>query len=137
MPAKAESRFRHKLEKVLINLNRPIIFHPGGLEIPDKLKKQISIERAEQILKGNFDEVTDTEVMIYLSSASMATPLSQEYANIYLYLFQKTMKRIGIEVPSDLLEVKGLTDYEEQLMKDMKSWVWKKSVKGLKPAIKL
>ncbi len=137
MPAKAESRFRHKLEKVLINLNRPIILHPGGLEIPDKLKKQISIERAEQILKGNFDEVTDTEVVIYLSSASMAAPLSQEYFNIYLYFFQKTMKKISIEVPSDLLEVKGLTDYEEQLMKDMKSWVWKKSVKGLKPAIKL
>jgi len=137
MPAKAESRFRHKLEKVLINLNRPIILHPGGLEIPDNLKKQISIERAEQILKGNFDEVTDTEVMIYLSSASMAAPLSQEYFNIYLYCFQKTMKRISIEVPPDLLKVKNLTDYEEQLVNDLKGWIWNKSVKGFKPAIKL
>ncbi|HDL15835.1 MAG TPA: hypothetical protein ENH28_06780 [Euryarchaeota archaeon] len=137
MPAKAESRFVHKLEKVLINLNRPIILHPGWMEITDTLKKQISIERAEQILKGNFDEATDAEVMVYLSSASMVAPLPYEYANIYLYLFQKTMKRIEIEVPPDLLEVKNLTDYEEQLMKELKGWIWKKSVKGLKPAIKL
>ncbi len=137
MSAKAESKVVHKLKKVLINLNRPIILHPGGLEISDKLKKQISIERAEQILKGNFDKVTDTEVMIYLSSASMAAPLSQEYFNIYLYCFQKTMKKISIEVPPDLLEVKNLTDYEEQLMKELKCWIWNKSVKGFKPTIKL
>ena len=129
MPAKAK--------KVLINFNRPIVLHPGWMEIPYKLKKQISIERAEQILKGNPDEATDAEVLAYLSSSSMATPLLQEYVNIYLYLFQKTMKRIEIEVPSDLLKVKNLTDYEEQLMKELKCWIWNKSVKGLKPTIKL
>ena len=132
MPAKAESRFVRKLDKVLINLNRPIILHPGWIEIPDKLKKQISTECAEQILKGNLDRATDAEVMAYLSSASMAAPLPQEYTNIFLYLFQKTMKRIEIEVPQDLLEVKNLTDYEEQLMKELKGWIWNKSVKALK-----
>ncbi len=129
MPAKAK--------KVLINFNRPIVLHSGGLEIPDKLKKQISIERAEQILKGNPDEATDAEVLAYLSSACMATPLPQEYVNIYMYFFQKFMKKISIEVPPDLLKVKNLTDYEEQLMKELKVWIWNKSVKGLKPAIKL
>ena len=135
MPAKAKSIY--KLDKILINFNRPIVLHPGWMEIPDKLKKQISIERAEQILKGNLDEATDAEVLAYLSSASMATPLLQEYVNIYLYLFQKTMKQIEVEVPSDLLKVKNLTDYEKQLMNELNGWIWNKSVKGLKPAIKL
>ncbi len=137
MPAKAKSIFEDRLENLLINLTRPIVLHPGWLEIPDKVKEQISIERAEQILKGNPDRATDAEVVAYLSSMSMAIPLSQEYANIYFYLFQKTMKQIKIEVPPDLLEVINLTDYEEHLMEELKSWIWNKSVKGLKPAIKL
>lgn len=121
-----------KVEMALQNLSRPIVLHPQWMKIPEILKKEIERQRAVQVLKSEYGEATDAEALAYLYSASLAAPLRSEYVNIYLYLYQKIMKQIGIQLPPELCEVKSLSDYEKQLLADLKQWIWKKSMRTAK-----
>ncbi len=103
--------------------------------IKELIKKEIHLQRAEQALKQREGEATDAEALAYLYSASLAVPLRSEYVRIYSYLFQKTMRRLGIEPPPELCDVESLSEYEEGLLRELKEWLWEKSLKGFKEVV--
>ena len=113
-------------------LTRPIVLHPQWMEIPEILKKEIERQRALQVQNNEEGEATDAEALAYLYSASLAAPLRSEYVRIYLYLFRRTMRRLGIEPPPDLCDVESLSEDEERELKELKRWLWKRSLKGAK-----
>ncbi len=118
--------------KTLRILERPVVLYPGWYEIPEPIKKEIYLQRAEQALLQKEGEATDAEALAYLYSASLAVPLRSEYVRIYLYLFCRTMRRQGIEPPPDLCEVESLSEDEERLLRKLKQWLWERSMKGAK-----
>ena len=107
---------------------RPIIGHTAWAEsITEEQKQRITIERMKQIKEANgekIDEATDYEAMIYLSTASLATPLSPMWQRIYYYLFKKFYPE-----KSDFIR-----DHEAKLdiqsepeLKHLKRWLFKTS----------
>lgn len=126
-----EDQIKNRVEKVLQILNRPIVVHPQWPEIPEMLKKEIQVQRAQMAITGSEGKASDAEVLAYLYSASLAAPLRSEYVKIYLNLFCKTMRRLGIEPPPDLCPG-ALNTYEKKLLDDLRKWIWDRSVKNTK-----
>ena len=135
---------RHKLnpiEAVVFALTGPIIAWPGFSELPKWLVEQIVLERLAQnirVLTGqeDGDEATDAEVLAYLHTASLATPLPPEWCRIYFYLFAKyagkeQAKRIlGPFLPNEL------SPDEERELRKLKRWRRRRAVKRFKERLK-
>lgn len=124
-------------EKFLNYLRAPIISfnEVNGFEVPEWLKKAIFQERLEQILSGTFEEeATDSEVLFYLMEASFSLVLKRDYAEIYLYLGVKVMKKFGLTPPKELEEfaVKELTPYQKELLSELKRMIRKSVLKAVK-----
>jgi hypothetical protein len=108
-------------------LTDPIIVHDPGWPIPDQLKKEIPLARMAQLMKMERGVATDLEALTYLNNASMIAPMRSEWVNIYMYLFTKWMG--ADKVPEDLRH-ESITQYEEGLLLDMKTWLWRHRVKA-------
>ena len=127
--------------------NRLVVGDSSWAEtIPKWLLKEIESERfvdcACSLLGKNRSEekASDAECVAYLMPASMRAPLHSEYVNIYLYLSAKVMlkaKRFESEdkLPDFVKETykKGLTDYEQQLLNELKSDIGRKRGKVKHP----
>jgi len=98
--------------------------------IPEWLKKEVEFERLAlglaSIIKPT-DKVGDAEAALYLFTASLASPLSHELTEAYLYLVAKLMKRQGRELP-DFMEEKltrGLSHDEEWELENLKKELYR------------
>jgi len=84
----------------------PMMYHPGGWEdtLPQDIKQRVIIERLLLVAKGEWDRVTDAEVICYLYTASLAGPLSGDWTEIYLYMMAqwKPQVRDAVEVRQEL-----------------------------------
>ena len=69
---------------------------------------------------------TDAEALAYVSNASLCVPLASEWVEIYEYLLTKVM---GDKVPEEMRK-EGLADYSMSLLRDLKSWIWKRRKKA-------
>ena len=113
-------------------LTNPIIGHRGWEDsITPEQKARIKIERMKQIAetKGQKVEVaTEFECLVYISTASLAQPLSQTWFRIYTYLFRKfypeQAKEIFEEYEGQKLDIQG-----EQELVSLKRWLHKQSKK--------
>lgn len=100
--------------------------------IPDWLLEEIKSERLIYGLAGianpEAPKVGDAEVAAYLMTASMRAPIPHEYAEIYIFLTARLMKRRGTELLDFMAEKleKGLTQYEEQTLKDLRNDIYRK-----------
>ena len=100
--------------------------------IPDWLLEEIKHERIIYGLAGianpEAPKVGDAEVAAYLMTASMRAPMPGEYVEVYIYLTARLMKRQGKELPDFMAEKleRGLTQYEEYTLKDLKSDIYRK-----------
>ena len=101
-----------------------------GDTLPEWIKDRITIERIVRVYKGEDDYATDAEALAYLYCASLALPMSQEWANIYLYLAGRYMKKRGADayewVP------KELSDHEQSKLRELKHWIRKEQKKVVK-----
>jgi hypothetical protein len=112
----------------------PIIVADAGWadSIPDWLRQEIEAERMLSALSDlsgrgeNPEEVGDAECAAYLMTASLATPMSGEWARIYQYLCTGLMKKSrDTAVPEDIA-VHDLSEDEQRLLKDLRSRLFKK-----------
>jgi hypothetical protein len=118
----------------------PIIGFPGWLEaIPEDLRKDMPMIRMIQLLKepDTFLELaSDEEAMIYISTASFATPLDHHWTRIYMHLTRNYMLKRKRQKPEDLpdflREETRLDDYERKLLKDLKRWIRRKQLEHMK-----
>lgn len=113
----------------------PIVLANTEWMPPDWLLQAVKAERMVISLcamakpdkfKKNADYVGDTECLAYLMPATLAAPLDSDNTQIYLYLSTKVMKSVkSIDVPKDI-KVTELSDYQMELLKKLKSWIFDK-----------
>jgi hypothetical protein len=112
-----------KFERGAKRVLAPIIAYTGWEDVvTDDMKTKIQMERLANPL---IETATDYEAMVYLHTASLATPLSMEMTNIYSYLFSKyhgeQAKRIGVYADK-------ITDTEQRELSKLKEWIFKKQM---------
>lgn len=110
-----------KFEKTMKRLFSPIVAYSGWEDmVTDEMKNNILTER---LANAKSETGTDLEAMVYLHTASLATPLSGEMVNIYSYLFSKYYPK----------EAKGIGIYSEKIdgaeqreLTKLKDWIYRK-----------
>lgn len=110
-----------KIEKEIKRLFAPIIAYTGWEDmVTEEMKNRIQIER---FANPSAKTATDYEAMIYLHTASLATPLSREMQEIYSFLFSKhnaeKAKEIGVYKDR-------ITEREQYELKRLKNWLYQK-----------
>ena len=80
---------------------------------------------------------TDVEALAYLYTASLSSPIPDEYSEIYFYLTRKSLKWQGKkEIPDFLKEYEKLDDYKMSLLDELKSEIWNSQEKAYKERLK-
>jgi len=107
-----------KFEKVVKKLFAPIIAYKGWEDVvTEEMKIRIQMER---MTNPSVEIATDYEAMIYLHTASLATPLPREMENIYSFLFSKYYtehaKRIGVFT-------ENINETEQRELAKLKKWI--------------
>lgn len=111
-------------------LNAPIIIWPGQ-SFPQPLKEDIIKQRME----NNCSETTDAEVVAYISTASLAFPLSGEPFNVYMHVFRKWLTWKGHNPDDyDFLEKQPRElDYcEKEILTRLKNFIRRRQEEELK-----
>jgi len=122
------------IDEIVGALMDPIIVWPGGWEdtLPDWIKSEIQLERLAQnmrALKGEKMTATDAEVCAYLYTASLTTPMSRDWTQIYLYIAGKVMSRHKeTEIPDDI-KVDSLSDDQMRDLQELKDWIYQGRLK--------
>jgi hypothetical protein len=112
----------------------PIIVTPGGWgeTLPDWIKDQITVERMIENMKSTKGEEmmgTDAEVVAYLYTASLESPMDSDWVEIYLYMASKVMKRhTKQEMPADMRVVDKLTRNHEDDLLRFRRWLYEARV---------
>jgi hypothetical protein len=92
----------------------PIVVHSGQCVVeplvPDIIKQRGS----------SFGDVTNAEVLCYLSTASLSAPLDSDAYAIFMNMFAKWCRWKGKPVP-DFVEDRPLSDYQEGIVRRIKS----------------
>jgi len=111
-----------KLERLIKRMFAPIVVFRGYEDfVSEDMRMRIQLERLI-----NFEETsTDYEAMVYLHTASLAVPLSQEWYNIYAFLFSKyypeKAKEIGVYKEQ-------VTEREQKKLLELKKWIYKQQM---------
>ncbi len=103
--------------------NRLVVADSGwAKDIPEWILEEIKQERMINGLIGVItgkEEIGDAELLAYLFTACMRSPISHEYGEIYIYLTAKVMKRAKKLKDEDLPDFcreklkQGLNDSEK------------------------
>jgi hypothetical protein len=114
-----------KFEKEVKRFFAPIIAYQGWEDIvTEDMKNRIQMER---LANPSSETATDYEAMIYLHTASLATPLSREMQNIYSFLFSKyhleQAKQIGVYTDK-------ITEQEQRELLKLKKWICQKQTES-------
>jgi len=115
-------------------LYKPIIVHPSAVPYgcPERLKEDIVIDRLAQILKGERGICTETEMLAWLSTATLASPLSEIGYKAYFYLFYRWARRKGIDTSfmENPHEPETLEPYEKAELEHVMRRIWDASDEG-------
>ena len=116
----------------------PIIVYPGGWgdTLPQWLKNAVTLERLAmnmKALKGEEATGTDAECCAYLYTASLTTPLDNDWTQIYLYVSTKSYEQWNnqAKMPDDVA-VNSLSDYQLNELNKLKRWIYQKRCKERK-----
>lgn len=75
--------------------------------------------------KGEEMMGTDTEVVAYLYTASLESPMDSDWVEIYLYMASQVMKRrTKQEMPADMRVVEKLTRNQEDELIRFRRWLY-------------
>lgn len=108
-----------KFEKAMNRLFAPVVAYKGWEDaVTDEMKNNILTER---LANASSETATDLEAMVYLHTASLATPLGSELTNVYSFLFSKyypePAKEIGIYAEK-------IAENEQRELTKLKKWIY-------------
>jgi hypothetical protein len=128
------NRIDKQIDSFVAALTDPIIvFDPSWADtLPDWLKVEIKMQGLIQLMTGEEGIATDAEALAYVSNASLSVPLDSEWVDIYQYLLTKVMKD---KVPDELRK-ESPDDWQEEILGDLKQWLWQQRIKGRKQKVK-
>ena len=123
------------LSELVGTFTDPIIVCPGGWgdSLPDWLKEAITTERLMinmKSLKGEEAIATDAECCAYLYTAALATPLNNNWTQIYLYSATKTYEQWNKTKMPDEVAVNSLNDYQLSKLDRLKTWIYQSRCKA-------
>ena len=112
-----------ELEKCIRRMFAPIVVFKGFEDlVTEEMRTRITLERLADPFSNT---ATDYEAMVYLHTASLATPFSENWYNIYTYLFSKyypeQAKRIGVYREK-------LTEVEKRKLEELKKWIYRQQM---------
>ena len=113
-----------KFEKTMNRLFAPVVAYKGWEDVvTDEMKNNIVTER---LAHPTSETATDLEAMVYLHTASLATPLGSELTNVYSFLFSKyyTEQAKGIGVYTDKID-----ETEQRELTKLKKWIYDRQTK--------
>ena len=134
--AKVDRKVDGWISDLVGSLTDPIIVMPGGWgdTLPSWIKEQITIERMIENMKSIKGEdllATDAEVVAYLYTASLESPMDNDWVEIYLYMASKVMNRhTKQEMPADMRVVEKLTRNQEDDLLRFKQWLYETRVRA-------
>lgn len=108
-----------KFEKVLNRLFAPVMAYKGWEDcVTDEMKNNVLTER---LANATSETATDMEAMVYLHTASLATPLGRDLEHVYSYLFSKyypePAKQIGVYREK-------MDENEQRELSKLKKWIY-------------
>jgi hypothetical protein len=113
-----------KFEKTLKRLFAPVVAHKGWEDaVTDEMRNNILTER---LANASSDTATDLEAMVYLHTASLATPLGRDLENVYSYLFSKYYAKQAKEIG---VYVDRINEMEQRELAKLKKWIYDRQVK--------
>jgi len=121
-------------ERLAFCLCAPVVAHPTWASIitPEQ-KSKATTHRLAQLMSGKLDEgATDYEAMLWLSTASLDSPLDRHAYKIYAYLFRKYYPEQASEIFSDNEGVFLDKHMEEPLLRELKMKIYKSQKEHLK-----
>ncbi len=112
-----------KFEKEIKRWFAPIIAYKGWEDVvTEKMKNRAQLERFAAPLAKT---ATDYEAMVYLHTASLATPLSRELQGVYSFLFSKYNEKQAKEIG---VYKEQLDDLERHELLRLKNWIYKRQM---------
>lgn len=84
----AHKRMGNEVRALVRATTSPVVFHPGGWadSLPAEVKARVVPSRLEALLNGGWDRATEHEVMCYLFTASLVSPMTHDWAQVYAYV---------------------------------------------------
>jgi hypothetical protein len=128
-----EFNFERAIEGLVGTLYDPTIVWPGGWDIPDWLKKKISLDRMieeQKSISGGQPTASNSEVVAYLMTASLAKPMDRDWHDIYLYAANIEFKREGAQMPGNIPVPTVLSNYQKGMLNDLKRWIYDQRLKN-------
>lgn len=114
-------------------ITAPVIYNPGWTP-PDAIVKDI---KAEMLKNPNRKTASDLEAMAYLSTASQAAPITEQYARIYFYTARNYLRTKGYKNKKFgkgiefLDENKSLRPDDQRELRRLKDWIFRQQQKVL------
>ena len=111
----------------------PIVAYPGW-ESAVKENRFLLEKLTELRLKGakvcfeRKKRALEFEALLYLYTASLAIPFSEEWFRIYMFLFKKYFPEAGAIVHSERIV---LTERENSLLRGLRKWIFKQQLKRI------
>jgi hypothetical protein len=129
------SKVEKGLSELVGTFTDPIIVCPGGWgdSLPDWLKEAITTERLMtnmKSLKGEEATATDAECCAYLYTASLSTPLDNDWTQIYLYIATKSYEQWNKSKMPDEVAVNSLNDYQLMNLNRLRKWIYQTRCKA-------
>lgn len=112
-----------KFEKTLNRLFAPVVAYKGWEDaVTDEMKNNILTER---LANASSETATDLEAMVYLHTASLATPLGREMVDVYSYLFSKYYPEQAKQIGN---YAEKLDETEQRELTKLKKWIYDRQV---------
>ena len=119
--------------RMMFLLTAPYIGYPGWGDEPsfwERHKERITFDRFAQHMKDPETELaTEYEAMLYLSSASLAAPMSHDWGQVYFYLFTRIFPEQAKEIGNEVTE---LDPGQREDLARLRAWIFRVQMSHVK-----
>ena len=118
------------VDSILYCLLSPFIGYPGWEDVVSQHKDRIILTRLGHGLEiAETQQATEFETMLYLSSASLAAPMSHDWAEIYFHVFHRCYPN---QAAAEDIPNRELQDDQAADLTRMRRWLYRTQVNHMK-----
>ena len=138
----SEFNLDHAMTELVGTFTDPIIVYDEGWgeTLPDWIRQRIRLERLLENItannKGDGHLGTGAEVVAYIYTASLAAPISEDWARIYIHVAGQEYRLAGAGQFPDDLRIDSLTSDQERKLNQLKAWIYRMRLQARKERAK-
>jgi hypothetical protein len=125
------------VDQLMYSITAPFIGYPGWGDDPqfwEPHKTRVTMERLLHHQEIHRDKVaSEYETMLYLSSASLAAPMTHDWGQVYFYLFTRCMDEQAKVIGN---EVKELNVNQREDLARLRQWIFRQQMAHMKAELK-